>query len=64
MAEDVIIRYGRFEVNPQRLEKYIRGRGINQQIDDSEVERIVNNRKLYLEWMHYHFAKSVLKPPE
>jgi len=64
MVEDVIIRYGKFEINPKRLEKYIKGRNIIQEIDDNERERIINSRKLYLEWMHYHFARKVAKPPK
>ncbi|MDT7886749.1 MAG: hypothetical protein RQ968_05190 [Thermoproteota archaeon] len=63
MVEDVIIRYGRFEVNPKRLEKNLIKHGLIQEIDDEERERIIQCRKLYLEWMHLHFARKVAKPP-
>jgi hypothetical protein len=63
MVEDVIIRYGRFEVNPKRLEKNLIKQGLIQEIDDEERERIIQCRKLYLEWMHLHFARKVARPP-
>lgn len=63
MVKDFIIRHGKFEVNPKRIEKNLINKDVIQEIDDNERERIINARKLYLEWMHLHFAKKVEKPP-
>ncbi len=59
MVEGVIIKYGHFEVDPSRM-KIVK----QQYMTEEEVERIVQMRHDYLEWMHYNFAKKVLKPPK
>lgn len=60
MAEEVISRSGRFEVDARRMVKYVR----QQDINDAEIDRIVEAREKYIEWMHHHFADRVLPPRE
>lgn len=60
MAEDVIIRYGKYEIDARRMTAYVR----QQQMNEAERDRIIHTRHMYLDWMHRHFAKRVLHPPE
>lgn len=59
MAEKVMIRHGKYEVDPARMQDYVK----QQKINEEERERIIKSRHLYLEWMHKHFAGRVLPPP-
>ena len=59
MAEDVIIKYGHFEVHPERMKKL----KLTQRLSEFELDMIVKLRHDYLDWVHYNFAKKVLKPP-
>lgn len=57
-AESVIIKYGHFHVEPQRMEKIL-----TQEINGDETERIIRNRIEWLDWMNRHFAyKTILAP--
>lgn len=58
MAEDVIIRYGKYEIDARRMTEYVR----QQQINEAERDRIIKTRHMYLDWMHVHFAERVLPP--
>jgi len=60
MAENVVIKYGKFEVDNRRMQDYV------QQIEMNEAERdrIIRSRNNYLNWMHAHFASKILPPPE
>ena len=59
MAENVIIKYGRYEVDPSRMTDYVQ----QQELNEAERDRIVKSRHMYLEWMHRHFADKVSPPP-
>ena len=59
MAENVIIKYGKYEVDPSRMTEYVQ----QQELNEAERERIVKSRHMYLEWMHRHFAAKVSPPP-
>lgn len=59
MAENVIIKYGRYEVDPSRMTDYVQ----QQELNEAESERIVKSRHMYLDWMHRHFADKVSPPP-
>ncbi len=59
MAENVVISYGHFEVDPSRMEKYVK----QQTMNEPERERIIKSRLMYLDWMHDHFADKVVPPP-
>lgn len=56
MAENVIIRYGKYEVDERRMTEYVR----QQRLNEAERDRIIHSRHLYLDWMHRHFAQRVL----
>jgi len=58
MAEHVLIRYGHFEVDPQKMSRKL----FQEQLSEDERERIISMRTRYLEWMHRHFADGVLPP--
>lgn len=60
MAEHVVIRYGHFEVAPERMTDYIR----QQKMNEEERERIMKCRLMYLDWMHNHFSEKVMDPPD
>jgi len=60
VPEEVINLNGRFEVDGRRMVEYVR----QQQMNDAEIQRIVEAREKYVEWMHHHFAEKVLPPPE
>ncbi len=60
MAENVVIKYGHFEVDPSRMQKYVK----QQIMNENERERIINCRLMYLDWMHNHFTQKVVSPPE
>ena len=59
MVEDVIIRYGRFQVQPWRM-KYIK----QEELSEEEIDYIIEYRHYYLQKMHEWFSKKVLPPPE
>ncbi len=60
MAENVILRDDRFEVDPSRMTEVVR----QQRMNEAERDRIIESRHIYLDWMHRHFAKRVVSPPE
>lgn len=59
MAEKVLIKNGIFEIDPARMQEYVK----QQVMNDEERKLIIKNRHAYLEWMHKHFAGCVVKPP-
>lgn len=59
MAENVIIKYGKYEVDPSRMTDYVR----QQELNEAERDRIIKSRLMYLDWMHTHFAEKVEPPP-
>ncbi len=59
MAEKTLIKNGIFEVDPARMQEYVK----QQVMNDEERKLIINNRLAYLEWMHKHFAGCVVEPP-
>jgi hypothetical protein len=60
MAEDVIFRDGKYEVDPARMTEVVR----QQRMNEAERDRIIESRHRFLDWMHVHFAKRVIAPPE
>ncbi len=60
MARFVIIRYGHFMVDPKDMQEVMR----QQEMNEEEIDRIVEYREMYLDWMHKRFADKVVKPPE
>lgn len=60
MAERVLMSNGQFEIDPQRMQHYVKQQKMNQ----AERQRIVDCRWAYLDWMHDHFADKVLPPPK
>lgn len=59
MAEKVLHKNGHYEVDPARMQEYVK----QQIMNDAETERIIKSRLMYLDWMHEHFAKKILPPP-
>lgn len=59
MAEKVLIKYGKYEIDPARMQEYVK----QQVVNEEERDMIIKNRHAYLEWMHKHFAGSVVAPP-
>ena len=59
MAKPVTIVYGHFRIDPQYMQEVMR----QQEMNEEEIERIVEYREMYLEWMHKRFAEKVVKPP-
>ncbi len=57
--DESIIRNNHYEVNPEKM-KNVR----QEKMSDEDIRRIVQMRTDYLEWVHYNFAKKVLKPPK
>lgn len=58
MVEDVIIKYGRFQVQPWRM------KNLKQEaLSDEEIENIIKYRRYYLQKMHEWFCKKVVSPP-
>lgn len=60
MSEKVIFRDGKYEVDPARMTEVVR----QQRMNEVERDRIIESRHRYLDWMHVHFAKRVIPPPE
>jgi hypothetical protein len=60
MAEDVLIKFGHFEILPTRMEEYVG----QQEMNEGERARIVKARNIHLDWYHRHFAYAILPPPE
>jgi len=60
MAEDVYIKYGRYEIFPGRMQDYVR----QQEMNEAEVDRCIKARVMHLDWYHRHFAYEILPPPE
>lgn len=60
MAEEVILRGGRYEVDPARMTEVVR----QQRMNEAERDRIIASRHQFLDWMHFHFAERVMPPPE
>lgn len=60
MIEKVFSSNGMYEVDPQRMQHYVKQQKMNQ----AERERIVKCRWMYLDWMHDHFTEKVLPPPK
>lgn len=60
MAEKVLVTNGHYEVDPKRMQDYIK----QQIMNEAERERIIKCRWMYLDWMHKHFTKKVVAPPE
>jgi hypothetical protein len=60
MAENVIIKYGKFEVDGNRMRDCVQ----QQEINEAERDRIIKSRHNYLHWMHVHFADNIACPPE
>jgi hypothetical protein len=57
--KEAIIRNGHYEINPEKM------KNVGQmKMSDEDIKRIVQMRTDYLEWVHYNFAKKVLKPPK
>ncbi len=59
IGEHVLIRYGIFEVNPEKMVKWVK----QQVMTDKFRLEIIKQRRDYLRWMHDIFAHKVLKPP-
>lgn len=57
MVEEVTVRYGRFQVQPWRMEKLGQ-----EKLSEEEIEYIVAYRHYYLHKMHEWFSKKVLEP--
>jgi len=57
-TEEVLIKDGRFEISPERMQKHIK----QQKMTEEERQRIDNERWAYLDHIHDHFADKVLKP--
>lgn len=60
MAENVVIKYGHYEVDPNKMQDYVK----QQTMNEAERERIMKCRVMYLDWIHDHFADCVVPPPE
>ncbi|NSL51902.1 hypothetical protein [Calidifontibacillus erzurumensis] len=60
MAEKVIFEKGYYEVDPARMQHYVKQTVMN----DAECRRIIKCRTMYLEWMLNHFSDGVPAPPE
>jgi hypothetical protein len=60
MAEEVIFVNGKYEVDPARMTEVVR----QQRMNEAERDRIIASRHQFLDWMHLHFAKRVMPPPE
>jgi len=59
MAESVNMKYGHFVVEPWRVEKIM-----TQELNEDEVERIIETRWQFLDWMCEHFVHKCLVCPE
>lgn len=59
MAENVLIKYGHFEVEKWRMQDYVQ----QAELNEAERERIIQNRHMFLDWMHRHFAEKIIPPP-
>ena len=57
--DEAILRNNHYEVNPDKM-KNVR----QQRMSDEDIKRIAQMRTDYLEWVHYNFAKKVLKAAE
>jgi hypothetical protein len=58
MATGVKVKRGRFEVDPALMKK------VKQQyITEEEIDKIVDMRREYLDWMHDNFGQKLIKPP-
>ena len=58
LATDVKVKRKRFEVNPALMKK------VKQQyITEEEIDKIVDMRREYLDWMHDNFGQKLIKPP-
>jgi hypothetical protein len=60
MAEEVIHKDGKYEIDPARMTEVVR----QQRMNEAERDRIIHNRHQFLAWMHDHFADGVAHPPE
>jgi hypothetical protein len=60
MAEKVLITNGHYEVDPARMQVYVKQSIMNE----AERQRIIKCRTMYLDWMLDHFSDSVPPPPE
>lgn len=60
MAEKVLNTKGYYEVDPARMQDYVKQSIMNE----AEVQRIIKCRTMYLDWMLDHFSDSVPPPPE
>lgn len=59
MAEKVLVKDGKFEVDPARMTEVVH----QQRMNEAERDRIIHSRHLFLGWMHDHFAERVAPPP-
>jgi len=59
MVEEVVVKYGKYEVLPSRMKKYVE----QEEMSEEERDRIIKNRHEYLRWMHEHFASKLVPPP-
>ena len=59
MAEKVLRKDGYYEIDPARMQDYVKQSIMNE----AETQRIIKCRNMYLNWMHGHFAKKILLPP-
>jgi hypothetical protein len=59
MAEKVLVTNGHYEVDPARMQQYIK----QQEMNEAERERIIKCRLMYLDWMHDHFTYKIMPPP-
>jgi hypothetical protein len=58
MAEGVKVKRGHFEVDPALMKK------VKQQyITEEEIDKIVDMRREYLDWMQHNFGQKLIKPP-
>jgi len=58
LATDVKVKRKRFEVNPALMKKVKQ-----QHITEEEIDKIVDMRREYLDWMHDNFGQKLIKPP-
>jgi hypothetical protein len=57
MAENVIVKYGHYEVEPWRMQHYIK----QHEMNEAARRKIVKERLMYLDWMHRQEAHRILK---
>lgn len=57
MAENVIVKYGHFSVEAWRMQDYVKQHDMNE----AAVNKIVQDRLMYLDWMHRQGANRILK---